>query len=122
MYTFLFSNHKKITRRFVWRFPLTIALIVALCIGTLGSPLPAFAQTTPPTPHTISGNVEVQGVLVSYDGDVGSESGSVLSDVDGNYSFDVSESWDGEVTPSLANYLFSPTSTLYFDVTGDIPN
>src|SRR5689334_3274243 len=116
MDTFIFSNHKKNTKQRIWRFSLTVLMISAICVNALGSFSPAFAQTT----HTISGNVEIQGVLVSYDGDGGSESGSVFSGVGGNYSFDVSDGWDGEVTPSLAGYLFFPTSTLYFDVSGDL--
>ncbi|MCP4221633.1 MAG: hypothetical protein GY765_43815 [bacterium] len=43
--------------------------------------------------------------------------GSPVTDGSGNYSASVSEGWSGTATPTLAGYTFSPSSTVYSNVT-----
>jgi glucose/arabinose dehydrogenase len=62
---------------------------------------------------TITGNVEVPGVTLSYtDG----TAKTATSQTDGSYSFTVSYDWSGTVTPTHACYTFSPTSRTYNNV------
>jgi hypothetical protein len=63
---------------------------------------------------TVSGNVGVAGVLVSYTG------GAVLSDATGNYTFTVSTvPWTGTVTPSKFGYTFAPVNRTYTSILVD---
>jgi Beta-propeller repeat/Viral BACON domain len=68
---------------------------------------------------SISGNTGIGGAILSYN-DNGNK--SFTADGLGNYSFDVSYNWSGTVTPSLAGYLFSPSSRSYSNVTGSLAN
>jgi parallel beta-helix repeat protein len=62
---------------------------------------------------TISGNAGIAGATLSYtDG----SPKTATADGSGNYSFTVSYSWSGTVTPSLAGYTFTPTSITYTNV------
>ena len=61
--------------------------------------------------HTISGNVGIPGVTLSYiDGDV---TKTVTSDSNGNYTITIPDNWTGTVTPSLPNAVFTPTNRSY---------
>jgi hypothetical protein len=62
---------------------------------------------------TISGNAGVGGATLSYSG------GPTSADSVGNYSFTVPYGWTGTVTPSKANFTFSPVSKVYPAVTSD---
>jgi len=62
------------------------------------------------TCFTISGNAGVAGATLHYTG------GSTMSDVSGNYSFQVPSGWSGTVTPSKSGYVFSPPSKTYSNV------
>ena len=63
---------------------------------------------------TISGNVGVGGVTLSYtDG----TAKTVTSANDGSYSLSVSYNWSGTVTPSKTCYTFNPLSITYSNVT-----
>jgi hypothetical protein len=64
----------------------------------------------------ISGNTGVGGVTLSYN-DGGPK--TVVSNGSGSYSIMVPYGWSGAVTPSKANYTFSPTSRSYSNVTAD---
>jgi predicted outer membrane repeat protein len=65
----------------------------------------------------ISGNAGVAGATLSYtDG----ASKTATADSSGNYSFRVSFSWSGTVTPSKAGYRFSPEGRTYSHVLSDI--
>jgi hypothetical protein len=70
---------------------------------------------------TISGNAGVAGATLSYT--VSTEK-TATSDNSGNYSFKVPYNWNGQVTPSLAGYAFSPVNYDYSltPVTADLPN
>ena len=62
----------------------------------------------------ISGNTGVGGVTLSYtDG----TAKTATSDVNGDYSFTVSNNWTGTVTPSKTGYTFSPASLSYNAIT-----
>ena len=63
---------------------------------------------------TISGNTGVGGVTLSYN-DGGAK--TVVSNGSGNYSIIVPYRWSGTVTPSKANYVFSPASRSYSNLT-----
>jgi hypothetical protein len=65
------------------------------------------ASTTPPT-HSISGNAGVAGATVSWSG---TASGSTVADGSGNYSIPNLADGPYTITPSLAGYTFSPTSS-----------
>jgi Zn-dependent metalloprotease len=68
---------------------------------------------------TISGNVGVPGVKLSYtDG----TDKTVTSQTDGSYSFKVPVGWSGTVTPSRACYTFTPASREYGNVSGNQTN
>lgn len=58
----------------------------------------------------ISGNAGVSGALISYAG------GSTTSDGTGGYAFSVVDGWDGSVTPSKTNFLFTPDHRDYVNV------
>ena len=64
---------------------------------------------------TISGNAGVAGATLQYTG------GSTTSDGAGNYSFNRPAGWSGTVTPSKANYVFSPVNRSYSNVTVSQP-
>jgi hypothetical protein len=67
--------------------------------------------------HWISGNAGAGAALLVYtDGSVK----SVTTDASGNYSLLVSNHWSGTVTPSKANYTFTPASRSYADVQSDV--
>ncbi len=65
---------------------------------------------------TISGNTGVGGVTLSYNDGVPR---TVLSNGSGNYSIIVPYGWSGTITPSKANYTFSPASRSYSNVTAN---
>jgi hypothetical protein len=62
---------------------------------------------------TIAGNTGVAGVTMNYTG------GSTMTNSNGYYTFDVLSGWSGTVTPSHANYLFSPSSRTYSNLTSN---
>ncbi len=63
--------------------------------------------------YTISGNAGVGYAILSYtDG----AAKTATADAQGNYSFTVSYSWFGTVTPYQIDYTFSPVSIDYFNV------
>jgi hypothetical protein len=64
--------------------------------------------------YTISGNVDVGGVRLSY---VDVTSKTVTSTSDGNYSITVPYNWTGTVTPSKTNVTFTPGSRSYTTLT-----
>lgn len=66
--------------------------------------------------QTISGFAGVGGAGISYTG------GSTAADGSGLYSFDVPEGWDGTVTPSKTNFIFTPDHRDYTDVMVDQAN
>ena len=47
---------------------------------------------------------------------------TIVSDINGNYSFTVSYNWSGTVTPSLTGYTFTPANIGYTNVLADQPN
>ncbi len=57
----------------------------------------------------------VQGVTMTFSGG----KGSVTTDANGNYSFEVTLGWTGTVTPSLANITFSPSNRSYANITAN---
>ena len=61
----------------------------------------------------ISGNAGIAGVTLSY---TYNGTQTATADGSGNYSFYVSGGWSGTVTPSKANYTFSPPSRTYTNV------
>jgi hypothetical protein len=64
----------------------------------------------------ISGNIGVAGVNLSYyDG----TSKTVLTDNNGYYKLSISAGWSGTVTPSKANYSFSPVNRRYSKTQSD---
>ncbi len=68
--------------------------------------------------YTVSGNAGVAGAVLSYtDGSPKTAS----ADAAGLYSFKVPSGWSGTVTPSKANYLFTPSSRTYTGVAADKP-
>jgi len=68
------------------------------------------------SPYTISGNAGIAGATLSYtDGTLK----TATSDVNGDYTLDVSLNWTGSVTPSKTNYTFSPASKPYTSVATD---
>ncbi len=69
-----------------------------------------------PNFYTISGNVGVADATITYTG------GFTTSDGSGNYSFQVSESWFGTVTPSKTGQTFNPSSKFYKNVATDYPD
>ena len=67
---------------------------------------------------TISGNAGVGGVTLSYNN---GGPRIVVSNGSGNYSISVPYGWSGTVTPSKTNYIFSPPSRSYTNVTANQP-
>ena len=72
----------------------------------------------------ISGTVAISGsgtplggVSLAFDG-----LGSAVTDGSGAYSMQVPDGWNGNVTPSLGGYTFTPPSTNYMNVTADETN
>jgi len=65
--------------------------------------------TPAPTTFSISGNVGVAGVTVSY---TGPSSGSVISGAGGAYTISGLANGTYIITPTLAGYIFTPTSTI----------
>ena len=66
--------------------------------------------------YTISGNVGIAGVTLSYtDG----TPQTVMSDSGGNYIIIIPSGWSGTVTPSKTGYVFSPASRNYSNVTAN---
>ncbi len=62
---------------------------------------------------TISGTTGLAGVTLSYtDG----KPKTVISQQNGNYSFQVPRGWSGSVRPSKTGYIFSPANRTYSDV------
>ncbi len=72
--------------------------------------------------YTISGYVldpnaiAIEGVSM----DANNAGGSDTTDVNGYYEVSVPESWSGTVTPTKAEYTFSPISRAYIDVNDNI--
>jgi hypothetical protein len=65
---------------------------------------------------TISGNVGVPGVALSYtDGTLK----TVSSQADGGYSFKVPVGWSGTITPSRPCYTFSPANLTYNSISAN---
>ncbi len=69
--------------------------------------------------YTISGNAGITGVTLHYFDSIAK---TVTSAVNGDYSIIIPLGWSGTVTPVLQNYLFTPLSRDYTNVTNDIPN
>jgi hypothetical protein len=67
-------------------------------------------------PVTISGNVNVAGVSLSYNEGVVKTTTSLAS---GSYSLPVSYSWSGTVTPSHPCFTFNPASRNYSTITSN---
>ena len=66
--------------------------------------------------NTIKGNVGVEGVMLSYTDGIAR---TATSDANGDYSLAVSYNWSGTVTPTKANYAFTPTSKSYSNLTSN---
>lgn len=67
--------------------------------------------------YTISGNADIEGVLITFTG------GTTTTDTDGNYSFTVNYGWTGTVTPTLLGYVFDPINYTYTTpIAADLPN
>ena len=66
--------------------------------------------------YTISGNVGVAGVTLTYTD--GTEK-TVESTTGGDYTLTVSYNWSGTVVPTLENYTFDPVETVYTNVLAD---
>jgi hypothetical protein len=47
---------------------------------------------------------------------------SAVTDASGNYSLEVTPSWNGSLTPSKGSSVFLPASRIYGDVNGDLTN
>jgi len=78
----------------------------------------AFSISTT-TNVTIAGNAGVAGATLSYfDG----TAKTATADGSGNYSFTVSYNWNGTVTPSKTNFVFTPTSKTYSNLTTNLPS
>lgn len=72
--------------------------------------------TATPITYTISGNVGLADVILSYtDGTDKADT----SDGSGNYSFTVSYKWSGSVIPSKEGYTFAPDSAEYIEITSN---
>ena len=76
----------------------------------------ALVNITIPTTVSISGNAGAAGAALSYD-DGGPQ--TATADGSGDYSIMVPYNWSGTVTPSLADYSFSPPSRTYTDLAID---
>jgi hypothetical protein len=71
------------------------------------SVISSWAGGTPETGHSISGNAGIANAVVNYSG---TSSGSVTADGSGNYEIDGLADGKYTITPSLASYIFTPTS------------
>ncbi|MGD2245199.1 MAG: hypothetical protein PVI11_01500 [Candidatus Aminicenantes bacterium] len=58
------------------------------------------------------------GVSITFSDD----GGAGTTGMDGSYSHAVIEGWSGTATPSMAGYVFTPSSRDYTNVTSDIPD
>ena len=63
-----------------------------------------------PAQYTISGNAGMANATITYTG------GFTTTDTNGNYSFTVTESWFGTVTPSKDGYNFTPPNRSYNNI------
>jgi hypothetical protein len=68
--------------------------------------------------YTISGNVGVAGIPLSY---TNVTSQTVVSDASGNYSIVVPAGWSGTVTPSHLCYTFNPVNRPYTNIQANKP-
>ena len=66
---------------------------------------------------TISGNVGIGGAVLSYKD---TTTKNDTADSNGNYSLIVSRKWTGVVTPSKADYTFSPSYISYMNMLSDL--
>jgi hypothetical protein len=82
--------------------------IYQICYGLVASPSC--------NPSTISGNVGIAGVTLSYTDGIAR---TVTSLRDGSYSFSISYNWNGTVTPSHECFTFNPISRSHSNVTTD---
>jgi hypothetical protein len=82
------------------------------------APQPGQNYTAIPIMYTISGNTRVGSATLSYTDGVPK---TALSDVNGNYSFQVSYNWSGKVILSKTGYIFSPSSRTYTNVLSNQP-
>ncbi len=78
----------------------------------------AFSAVSEAVVFTISGNVGISGVTLSYTDGIAKTATSLS---DGSYSFTVSNDWSGTVVPSHACYDFTPTQNTYLNVTLNLP-
>jgi uncharacterized protein YkwD len=69
--------------------------------------------TTVVETYTISGNVGLAGITLSF---VNGAPTTVLSDSNGNYTLTVPRGWNGTVTPSHSCYIFNPPNRAYSNV------
>ena len=69
-----------------------------------------------PSEHSISGNVGIGGVVLSY---MDGTAKTAISQSNGSYSFQVSFNWTGTVTPTHTCYTFNPASQSYSNVITD---
>ena len=66
--------------------------------------------------HSLSGNVNIAGVVLSYTDGVAK---TAVSQADGSYSLRVSENWSGIVMPSHTCFIFSPSNKSYNNVSSN---
>lgn len=71
--------------------------------------------TATATYHTISGNAGVGGAAITFTGGT-----PELADGSGNYTIIVPPNWSGTVTPSLAGYVFTPSSRTYTNLNANL--
>ena len=67
-------------------------------------------------PRTISGNTGVGGATLSYTDETPK---TVTADGSGNYSIPVPSGWSGTVTPTKADYTFTPANRTYTNLQTD---
>ncbi len=92
-----------------WRSAWFKYFVVTICVFLFAAPV--FAQS-------ISGNVGLEGVTLTFsDG-----GGSATSIAGGAYTHVVAAGWSGTVTPSIAGYTFTPAARDYTDVQTDLTN
>lgn len=65
-------------------------------------------------PISITGNAGMPYVILNYNDGVAK---SDTANINGDYTFTVTDNWTGTVTPSLAGYTFSPESRDYSSIT-----
>jgi Leucine-rich repeat (LRR) protein len=71
---------------------------------------------------TISGAVTTDGKALPGVTITLSNGPTTLTDTNGNYNVTVSYGWSGQVTPSMAGYIFSPADRSYTNITLNISN